>query len=213
MKKKRILCFGDSNTFGEVPGKGIRHPEEVRWTGILQKELGDGYRVIEEGYGGRTTVFDDEIEGRLSGLKYFRPCCESQAPLDLIILMLGTNDLKYRFGVDARTIAFGFQRYLDVVHTLPESVGKPRILLVAPIQINPAYKENPLFHDMFGDHAVERSQKFAEAYREFADGAGIDFLDASLYGEADPADGVHMAPESHRRLAEAMVNKVRELIG
>ena len=213
MKKKRILCFGDSNTFGEVPGAGVRHPEDVRWTGILQKELGDEYQVIEEGYGGRTTVFDDEIEGRLSGLKYFGPCCESQAPLDLIILMLGTNDLKARFGVDARTIAFGFQRYLNAVNNLPASVGKPQVLLVSPVKIHPAYKNHPLFRDMFGEYAVERSGKFAEAYSEFAETAGIPFLDAAAYGTADPADGVHMGPESHRRLAEAMAKKVKELLG
>ena len=139
--RKRILCFGDSNTWGAVPEEGTRYPDKVRWTGLLQEKLGDGYQIIEEGYCGRTTVFDDEIEGRLSGIKYFGPCCDSQSPLDLIILMLGTNDLKMRFGVDARTIAFGFQRYLDVLATTPMEGNKPKILLVAPIKIDPSYRK------------------------------------------------------------------------
>ena len=211
--RKRILCFGDSNTWGAVPEEGTRYPDKVRWTGLLQEKLGDGYQIIEEGYCGRTTVFDDEIEGRLSGIKYFGPCCDSQSPLDLIILMLGTNDLKMRFGVDARTIAFGFQRYLDVLATTPMEGIKPKVLLVAPIKIDPSYKKNELFHDMFGEEAHERSCKFAEAYREFAETAQLDFLDASLYGVASERDGVHMEAESHKKLAMGLAEKVKGILG
>lgn len=211
--RKRILCFGDSNTWGAVPEEGTRYPDKVRWTGLLQEKLGDGYQIIEEGYCGRTTVFDDEIEGRLSGIKYFGPCCDSQSPLDLIILMLGTNDLKMRFGVDARTIAFGFQRYLDVLATTPMEGNKPKILLVAPIKIDPSYRKNELFHDMFGEEAYERSCKFAEAYREFAETAQLDFLDASLYGVASERDGVHMEAESHKKLAMGLAEKVKGILG
>lgn len=211
--RKRILCFGDSNTWGAVPEEGTRYPDKVRWTGLLQEELGDGYQIIEEGYCGRTTVFDDEIEGRLSGIKYFGPCCDSQSPLDLIVLMLGTNDLKVRFGVDARTIAFGFQRYLDVLAATPMEGDKPRVLLVAPIKIDPSYKKNQLFHDMFGEDAYERSCKFAEAYQEFAATAQLDFLDASLYGRASERDGVHMEVESHKKLAAALAEKVKNILG
>ena len=210
--KKRILCFGDSNTFGEIPGQGMRYPDEVRWTGVLQEKLGAGYQIIEEGYGGRTTVFDDETEGRLSGLKYFRPCCESHAPLDLIILMLGTNDLKERFGVNVRTIAYGFRRYRDVVNTLPESAGKPAVLLVSPVRINPAYKNHLLFHDMFGEYAAERSEMFAAAYQEAAGENGWFFLDAALFGRASEEDGIHMDISSHQRLGCVLSEEVRKIL-
>ena len=93
---KHILCYGDSNTFGTDPIHGGRHPDDVRWTGVLQKLLGSDYRVIEEGCGGRTTVFEDEISYGRNGLKMLIPIIASHNPLDLIVVMLGTNDLKKR---------------------------------------------------------------------------------------------------------------------
>jgi lysophospholipase L1-like esterase len=210
--KKRIMCFGDSNTWGAVPGQAYRHPQEVRWTGVLQEELGDDYQIIEEGYNGRVSVHDDPVEGRLSGIAYFAPCCDTQSPLDLIIIMLGTNDMKLRFGVEPRTIAYGFGRYLDALKITPMDGNPPKVLLVSPILIDPSYKNNALFYDMFGENATERSQRLAEAYKEFADANGIYFMDASLYGKADAADGVHMAADSHLRLGKAFAEKVKEIL-
>lgn len=211
--KKRIMCFGDSNTWGAVPQEGSRYPEDIRWTGVLQKELGEEYTIIEEGYNGRVSVHDDVVEGRLSGVKYFAPCCDTQSPLDLIILMLGTNDLKVRFGVSARTIAFGFQRYLDALHTTPMAGERPKVLLASPILIDASYKEDPLFHDMFGEDAVERSKELAEAYEEAAKANGWEFIDAAKYGKASAKDGVHMEPEYHERLGKAFAAKVKEILG
>ncbi|MDD3340232.1 MAG: SGNH/GDSL hydrolase family protein [Lachnospiraceae bacterium] len=211
--QKRILCFGDSNTWGAVPAEGTRHPDDVRWTGILQRELGDGYKVIEEGHNGRTSVHDDMIENRLSGVKYFAPCLDSQSPLDLVIIMLGTNDMKARFGVDARTIAYGFGRYMDALRITPMAGKKPEVLLVSPILIDKSYKEVPLLHDMFREDAVERSEKLAEAYKEFADGEGIYFMDAAQYGKASVRDGVHMEAEYHEKLGLAFAAKVKEILG
>ncbi len=211
--KKRVLCFGDSNTWGAIPGDSQRFPDDVRWTGVLQKELGDDYLVIEEGYNGRTTVFDDPVEGRLSGIRYFGPCLDTQSPLDLVILMLGTNDLKTRFGSDAGTIAYALNRYLDALAVTPMAGEKPQVLIAAPIRINPAYKNNPLFHDMFREDAAERSERFAEEFSAFADQAGLPFIDAAQYACADDADGIHMAAPSHLSLGKAMAQKVKELLG
>jgi len=209
---KRILCYGDSNTWGAVPGSSGRHPEEVRWTGRLQKLLGADCRIIEEGYNGRTTVFDDPAEGRLSGLTYFGPCLDTQSPLDLVILMLGTNDMKIRFGTSPRTMAYSFGRYLDVLHTTPMAGNKPEVLLVSPIRIDSSYKNNPLFHDMFGENAAETSGRLSEAYREFAETAGIRFMDAAAYAHASKADGIHMDPEEHEKLAAAMAAEIRKIL-
>lgn len=210
--QKRILCFGDSNTWGSVPGDGCRYSDEERWTGVLQAQLGDGYRIIEEGYGGRTTVHEDPVEGRLSGIKYFRPCIESHAPLDLVIIMLGTNDLKERFGVNARTIAYGLGRYLDVIKTSSLYGGQPEVLVVSPVLIDPSYKNHALFHDMFGEEAAERSEGFAEAFKEFADTAGVSYLNAAEYGKASEKDGIHMTVDSHERLGKALAEKVKEIL-
>ena len=211
--KKRIMCFGDSNTWGANPSDGTRYPDDVRWTGVLQNELGEGYTVIEEGYNGRVSVFDDVLEGRLSGVKYFAPCCDSQSPLDLIIIMLGTNDLKARFGVSPRTIAFGFNRYLDALTITPMAGEKPKVLLTSPILIDAAYKNHPLFYDMFGEDAVEKSEQLAVAYKEVADANGWEFFNAADYGKASVTDGVHMEPEYHEKLGKAFAKKVKEILG
>ena len=96
---KTVLCYGDSNTWGYIGGTGERFAPEVRWPGVLQAALGGAYRVIEEGLNGRTTVFDDSIEEGRNGETYLRPCLQTHAPIDLVILMLGTNDLKRRFSL------------------------------------------------------------------------------------------------------------------
>ena len=96
-KMKRILCFGDSNTWGWNPANKERFDENSRWTGILKNKLGENYDIIEEGLNGRTTVWDDPIEGYKNGKKHLPSCLESHRPLDIVVLMLGTNDLKSRF--------------------------------------------------------------------------------------------------------------------
>ena len=210
--KKRIMCFGDSNTWGANPETGNRYADDVRWTGVLQRELGEDYQVIEEGYNGRTSIFDDVLEGRLGGIKYFGPCCDTQSPLDLIVLMLGTNDLKIRFGLTPRTIAFGFGRYVDALKITPMAGNKPKVLLVSPILIDPSYKNHALFHDMFGEDATERSMALAEAYKDFADANGWEFLNAAEFAKASTVDGVHMAPADHSALGVAVARKVKSIL-
>lgn len=209
---KRILCYGDSNTWGAIPGTSERYDENIRWTGILAHELGPDFTVINEGYNGRTTVFPDYVEGRMSGIDYFGPCLDTVSPIDLLILMLGTNDLKIRFGASPNTIAFGFERYLHALETTPMAGNKPSVLLVSPILISDDYKNNSLFHDMFGEDAKSRSVGLANAYSEFASQKGWYFLDAAQYGNASAVDGVHMEPDSHERLGKAIAREIRKII-
>ena len=105
LKKYRILCFGDSLTWGFDPAEKIRMSDENRYTAVLQKLLGDEYLVIEEGQNGRTIATDDPAEGEKNGLKYILPCMETHNPIDLITIMLGTNDLKKKFGYSSMDIA------------------------------------------------------------------------------------------------------------
>ena len=211
--KKRVLCYGDSNTWGCMPGPGDRYPEDVRWTGILQKMLGDDYVIIEEGHNGRTTVWDDPIEQRLSGLTYFRPCVESQSPLDLIIIALGVNDLKPRFGVSAGSIAGSLERYFAELKTIPLHGSSPKVLIVSPAYVHPDYWKNRLIYGIYGDRAYERSMELADEYKIIADKYGAGFLDAAKYAQADPLDGIHLDAPSHRRLAEAFAKIIPEMIG
>lgn len=92
---RHILCYGDSNTWGYTPGTGERHAPDVRWTGVLRRLLGEGWEVLEEGMNGRTTVFDNPMSQGRNGSAYLLTCLETHKPLDLVILMLGTNDLRF----------------------------------------------------------------------------------------------------------------------
>ena len=133
---KTILCYGDSNTYGYNPANGLRYPKSVRWTGRLQELLGNNYMIIEEGCNGRTTIFDDPIDGWKNGLNYLKPCLNSHKPVDIVILMLGSNDLKQTFHASAEEIAktmgcsfFDAAKYvtsskLDSLHLMPEEHEK-----------------------------------------------------------------------------------------
>ena len=112
---KTILCYGDSNTYGLKSDLVSRYPRNVRWTGILQEKLGSEYYVIEEGLGGRTTVWDDPVEDYKNGKKYLLPCLDSHKPLDLVIIMLGTNDLKSRFSVTPFDIGASMENLVKTI--------------------------------------------------------------------------------------------------
>ena len=208
--KKRVVCFGDSNTWGYIPLSGERYDEKTRWTGILQTLLGDDYAVIEEGQNGRTTVWDDPVEHRMAGLTYLYPCMESQSPIDLLIIMLGTNDTKPYFGGAPQTIARGAGRLVD--EALKSSFGRngrpPKVLLVSPIRI----RDRECFYFTFGEQAARKSEGFSESYRMIAEQFGCEFLDAAQIAEPSDADGVHMDPEEHAKMARAMAEKVRSIL-
>jgi len=208
---KRILCFGDSNTWGAKPLSEERYPSNVRWTGVLQGLLGGGWTVIEEGYNGRTSVWDDPIEGKMSGLAYLAPCLDSQAPLDLVVLMLGTNDTKERFGCCAETIATGMNRLIAAVGAMSNaSMPAPPVLLISPIRMIEAYRQTPLL-GYFGAGCVEKTQGFAAAYEAVASQNGCFFMDAALAAEPSPRDGCHMEPDAHAALGRAIYEKIREI--
>ena len=110
-----ILCYGDSNTYGYNPVNGLRYPKDVRWTGVLQKLLGEQYAVIEEGCNGRTTVFEDIAEPWKAGLGYLKPCLNTHKPIDFVIMMLGSNDLKRMFHASAKEIADGAEQLVSII--------------------------------------------------------------------------------------------------
>jgi lysophospholipase L1-like esterase len=210
---KEILCFGDSNTWGYSPHTFDRYPRDVRWTGVLQMELGPDYHVIEEGLNARTTVWDDPIEGvgsSKNGRAYLIPCLESHKPLDLVIIKLGTNDLKYRFSVTATDIANSAGTLVDVVKNSQAGRGNssPAVLLIAP----PPLGRLTDFAEMFKG-GVEKSKEFAVQFRRVAQEKGCAFLDAGQILTCSEADGLHYDPEGHRALGLAVARKVKEILG
>ncbi|MFP4055636.1 MAG: SGNH/GDSL hydrolase family protein [Candidatus Brocadiia bacterium] len=204
-----ILCFGDSNTWGYDPRTAERYPPEVRWPSVLARELGSSAHVIAEGCSGRTTVWDDPIEGNKSGLRYLVPCLESHKPLDLVVLLLGTNDLKKRFSLSAYDIANGAGRLVDAIGASGSGRGggAPRVLLLAP----PPTGSLTDFAEMF-EGAGEKSQKFAHHFRRVAEERGCAFLDAGQAVASSEVDGVHLDPEAHQALGLAVAAKVRSLL-
>ena len=208
--KKRILLYGDSNTWGYISGSdNERYDEETRWSCLLQKELGEEYVIVEEGQCGRTTVWTDPIENRMSGLDYLWPCLDSQSPLDLVVIMLGTNNLKTYFANTPEDIRDSMARLLDVVafSQFGREHRAPQVLLAAPVHVK-AVPHEPAF----GPRAEENSKRFGPLYRELAKKRGIAFLDASRYAYPADADGLHIARECHPNLARAFAEKIREIL-
>jgi lysophospholipase L1-like esterase len=211
--KKRILCFGDSNTWGYAVTGG-RFEEDVRWPMRLQALLGDCYTVIEEGFNGRTCVYDDPIEGGFkSGLTYLPPCVMTHAPLDLVIIMLGTNDCKKRFQMTPFTIGGGVTALVKAArdYAFDRSGQPPRILIVAPAPILENVMETS-HAEIFGQDAPAVSKGLSAELARVAKLMRCAFLDAGLYAEVSPVDAVHLTREGHLSLAEAVSKKVIEIL-
>ncbi|MBX6322176.1 MAG: SGNH/GDSL hydrolase family protein [Rhodospirillaceae bacterium] len=200
-----VLCFGDSNTWGMVPATGPtdirRHGPEVRWPGVLRKALGAGWAVIEEGLNARTALYDDPLEGPgRSGLAYLAPCLETHWPLDWLVLMLGTNDVKTRFNLTAYDVACGMGVLLDVAATATRSYGSvPRALLVCP---PPVIWTGPWKDSFVGSE--EKSRALPAHYAAVASAKGALFLDAGTLIASSPVDGIHFDEAAHAALGRAV---------
>lgn len=209
---RTVLCFGDSNTHAQIPGAGPLHRYSIdkRWPGVLKRVLGDGWHVIEEGLSGRTTVHDDPIEGALkNGRTYLRPCLQSHAPLDLIIIMLGTNDLKVRFNKPASEVAMGIGCLVhDIRELSPGPAGHdPEIMIVAPPPMLDDVKE---WEAIFSG-AQQKSRQLALAFEVMADSLEAHFFDAGTACKCSPADGFHIDEEEHHLLGEALAQEVQAI--
>ena len=207
---KRILCYGDSNTWGHDPVTKERFDDKTRWTRVLGQGLGPDYEVIEEGLNGRTTVWDDPLEGYKNGREYLVPCLETHRPVDLVIIMLGTNDLKKRFSVSAGDIAQGVGVLVSIVQrsTVGRQGNAPLILILVP----PPTTTLTEYAEAFDD-AENKSRKFATFYRRMAQEMGCAYLDTSTVVVTSPIDGIHFEAGEHRKLGNAVAIKVKELVG
>ncbi|MBR2571447.1 MAG: SGNH/GDSL hydrolase family protein [Clostridia bacterium] len=216
---KTILCFGDSNTWGYMPkvdrpvlDATNRYPWGVRWTSLLDARLGDGYRVVEEGLNGRTTMFDCPMEDHRNGLKDIDVCLLTHNPIDMIVITLGTNDVKPAFNMSPYIIAHGIERLIARVRAnLCGPGGKdPQILIVAPIRIGENVEKQWLGVE-FDASSLRKDAMLAEEYRKVAEAQGVHFLDAGARITADPADCIHMNEEGHRLFAELVYEKIRAI--
>ena len=205
-----VVAFGDSNTWGHEPSTGARLAPQTRWTGVMQLELGPAWRVIEEGLGGRTTVFDDPIEPDRRGSDYLPPCLRSHAPLDLLIIALGCNDLKQRFSASAGDIAGGAERLIQLARAAPVGPrgAPPAIILVAP----PPLGRLSELAEMFTG-GTEKSKLLAARYQDVAKRNGVGFVDAGEFVVCSERDGIHFEADQHAILGRAMAAAARMVLG
>lgn len=213
--KKRILCYGDSNTWGYIPGSGLRYDDDIRWTAVCASKLGDDYRILEEGLNGRTTVFENSVKPFMNGKAGLGYTLLSQKPIDLTVLMLGTNDLMYVDAYQASRGADELVRYLlnadkIINSSQPIFPNGSKVLLVSPPLVGKGVEkidpDNPMTK-----HPAE-SERFSSLYRKVAESRCVYFLDAALYASVSTIDCVHLDASSHVRLGEAIAEKIREIL-
>lgn len=212
--KKHIVCFGDSNTHGYNGDTLGRFDENERWTCLLQKLLGDDYLVLEEGLSGRTTVFDDPLHECMSGLDSIYSCLMSHEPVDLLIIMLGTNDTKERFSVTPEAIGIGMQRLIKKAKALEEAWrdGKANILIVTPKNIDDEYEQTECAAPM-GLGCAKRSRGLHDAFKQAAELLSCHYLNANDYvSNNNKTDYMHIDLQGHKELANALCKKIKEII-
>jgi lysophospholipase L1-like esterase len=217
--QKTILCFGDSLTWGWIPvlegSPTNRYAFEDRWTGAMAAHLGAGYQIVEEGLSARTTSADDPNDSRLNGSAYLPAALASHLPLDLVILLLGTNDTKPYFNRTPYDIAYGMTKLVGQVLGSAGGVGTPypapKVLVVAPPPLAPI--PHPFFQGMFGGGGHEKSAALREQYRALADFTKVDFLAAGDFITTDGCDGIHFTADNNHDLGRAIAAKVKEILG
>ena len=215
--KKHIVCFGYSNTHGycadptDTVTGGARFDETERWTCLLQQKLGEEYLVLEEGLSGRTTVFPDALHESMDGLGVIYSTLMCHEPVDLLVIMLGTNDTKERLGVNAACIAIGMERLVRKAQSVMCWAKEPNILIVCPPHILKEMYDNPCGVPM-GNGCVEKSRELSGYLRETAKMLGAAFLDAQEFAEFNRVDGMHLTAKGHRAMAEKLSQVIPELL-
>lgn len=213
---KNILCFGDSNTWGFIPESITesfprRHPHDVRWTGVLARELGEGFRIIEEGQNGRTTVHDDPFALVRNAKAVLPAILESHKPLDLVVLMLGTNDLKNVFGVSPSEIAVGAKILAQTILSSEAGLAAkpPRLLLMCPPTVGQLSHLPDLEAKL--SNAQARSQQLPKHYEAVAAALGCAYLNTQEIVTPSPVDGIHLDAAAHQKLGQAVAAKIKAL--
>ncbi len=219
---RRVLCYGDSNTWGYMPGSGHRFDSDTRWTGVLQGLLGEKYCIIEAGLNGRTTVFDSPFDDYLNGRAGLGYAFLQASPVDLVVIMLGTNDLKYTNAAGAaRGVGALVSEVKTIANKIPSSFyltngSQPeqtdtKILIISPILVHPDILRISPATVFEEEKRYEKAQGFSAAYRNVAAQAGAWFLDAAEIAQPSDTDGIHMTAEGHIALGHAVAAKVREI--
>ena len=211
---KTVLAFGDSLTWGSDPATGARHPEALRWPNVLEAALEGCARVIADGLRGRTTAYDEHLaDCDRNGARILPTVLYTHAPVDLVVIMLGSNDMKPHIAGTAVAALQGMRRLVTIVKNhVPgiEGARAPDVLIVAPPPL--CETADPFFAAMFAG-GVEQSAMLASLYADLADEADCGFFDAGSVARTAPADGVHIDGENTRALGKALAPMVHVMLG
>lgn len=200
---KKVLCFGDSNTYGFIPSSGGRYGKDVRWTGVLQKLLGAGFNVIEEGCNNRT-CFAENPDGKLfTGIKILPELLTPD--LDFVILSIGVNDLQFQYGRNLSDFSTGIGALIELVKSKSPSA---KIILTAPSVISKNILKS-FFAAMFDSESIEKSLKLPEIYEKCAIEKGCIFLDLNKIVKTSDVDGLHYEAEEHKTIALGLFEIIR----
>ena len=206
----KVLCFGDSNTWSDDPDRNGRYPADVRWTGVLQHNLGANYYVVEEGLGFRTTDLEYVRKPGRNGKAYLIPCLNSHSPVDIVVLMLGTNDLRIEFSRTAEDVTNAISGLVNDIRIYGQNKANrsPKIILVSPIVINaraPHFAEH--YSESYDERSAVESQRLGGLLAALAQQLNCEFVDAASVAQAGD-EGIHLNHESHALLAAAIQAKI-----
>lgn len=209
---KNILCFGDSNTYGLIPGGIGRYDRNTRWTGLLQKKLGDDYYIIEAGCSGRTTVHDDVYRLYKNGSKALPQIIQDNSPIDMIILMLGTNDLKKVYKPTPEKLGNGIETLINIIEdNIDFNLGKKMdMLIISPLHLEDNVWKEKLDED-FDETSVLVSRNLTEVYRNIAKKHNSYFIDASSVTKVSNKDAEHLNEEGHKKLADSIYSFLKDI--
>jgi len=216
---KTILCFGDSNTWGFPPDYEepdpvkARYPWQVRWPGVMQSILGKEYRIVEDAINGRTAFFNDPLSEFRNGAAAIDYAMLANMPVDLVTIMLGSNDVKIFFNAQPFIIGKGIETLIDKIRLGGYGPGgeSPEILIIAPAKL-PGSIVRTWVKNEFDEISVKKSEQLAEVYQEVAQRKECHFMNASDFVEANDKDALHLDEAAHAKLAEAVSEKVKEIL-
>jgi len=208
---KTVLAFGDSLTWGFIPGTRARYPFETRWPNVLQAGLGAGVQVLENALNARTTVHENPFRDYRSGLSVLPVLLEAHAPLDLVILALGSNDFHSNYGLSPVHVARGMRRLVQLVKTYATEPGMPvpEVLVVSPPKI--VKTDDPYFRGLFAN-AYQVCHQLAPLYQQLANEEGVHFFDAATVASGAPTDGIHLSAEDTIAIGKALIKPVQSIL-
>lgn len=206
---KTILCYGDSNTWGNIPRSDARYPRDIRWPGALQDLLGEEYEVISEGLCGRTFVAADPVKPHRTGITHLQAILESADPINGLVIMLGTNDVKSTYKLTPAEIAGHLLQTIEYIRSVKDLEKTPKILVVCPPPV-----VVPETNDLDPRMApgLEAFKVLPNLYKEVAQRHDCGFINAGDYISSSKIDGYHLDKEAHLKLSKVIGEWVKENI-